>query len=56
MHCLKASVTKRWFLKQLNTLSVSGKKSPRTNQVDGHVWEDNSKGVVWRQWRLDLQD
>jgi len=37
MQCLKASVTKRWSLEQLNMFSVSGKKSPRTNQADGRV-------------------
>jgi len=34
---LKATVTKRWCLEQLNTFSVCGGKCPRTNQVDGHV-------------------
>jgi len=27
-----------------------------TNQADGHVWEDYSKGVVRQQRMLDLQD
>ena len=27
---------KRFFLEQLNTFSVCGRRCPRTNQVDGH--------------------
>jgi len=53
----KATFTKRWCLEQLNTFSVSGYgRCPRTDQFDGHVWTDYSKGVVRQRTRLHLQD
>jgi len=55
---LKARVTKRWCLEQLNTFLDCGERCLRTNQVniDAYDYEDCSKGVVQQQKMFDLQD
>jgi len=36
----KSKVSNRWYLEQLNTFPVSGKKCSRTSQADQCVWKD----------------
>jgi len=54
--CLKATVTNRWCLKQLNTFSVSGKKSVQEQIKLTDAWEGYSKDVVWQWRRLDFHE